>query len=207
MLDATLRKWIDPPLNRVGKALAARGVTADQMTLFGFAAGMAGALAACFSLYGLALVGLLVGRVADGLDGAIARACAPTDRGGYLDITLDFLFYGAFPLAFAVANPAENALPAAVLLASFYATGTTFLGFAVMAAKRGKETAHQGKKSLYYLGGLTEGTETIALFIAFCLFPAGFAYLAYGFAILCLITAITRIVSSLAMLRAWDDEA
>ena len=54
----------------------------------------------------------------------MARLTAPTDRGAFLDITLDFLFYASIPLAFAVADPAANALPAAVLLAAFIGTGS-----------------------------------------------------------------------------------
>ncbi len=52
-------------------------------------------------------------RLADGLDGELARVTAPTDRGAFLDITLDFLFYASVPLAFAWADPAANALAAA----------------------------------------------------------------------------------------------
>jgi hypothetical protein len=61
----------------------------------------------------------------------------PTDRGAFLDITLDFLFYASIPLAFALADPAANALPAAVLLAAFIGTGSSFLAFAVLAERRG----------------------------------------------------------------------
>jgi phosphatidylglycerophosphate synthase len=130
----------------------------------------------------------------DGLDGAVARQTSPTDAGGFLDITLDFLFYASIPLAFAVANPTDNALPAAVLLAAFIGTGTSFLAFAVLAAKRDLADLKTPDKSFYFLGGLTEATETLAFFAAMCVWPTHFSVLAYIFASLCAFTTITRIV-------------
>ncbi|MBL4645169.1 MAG: CDP-alcohol phosphatidyltransferase family protein, partial [Rhizobiales bacterium] len=142
----------------------------------------------------LGLLGILVSRLADGLDGAVARASKPSDLGGFLDISLDFFFYGAIPLAFAIADPVNNALPAAVLLASFYATGSSFLAYAIMAEKRKITTSAKGIKSLFYIGGLAEGTETIGVFVAFCLFPNHFGWIAYAFSVICFITALNRIV-------------
>ncbi|MFO0405765.1 MAG: CDP-alcohol phosphatidyltransferase family protein [Labrys sp. (in: a-proteobacteria)] len=192
MLDGLARRVIDPPLNAAGRRLAAAGVTADGVTTAGLVAGLGAAVAIALHapLLGLVLIGLSL--LLDGLDGAVARASAKTDRGGYLDIVFDFIFYGAVPLAFAVADPAM-AIPAAVLLFAFYVNGASFLAYAIFAAKRGLETRGRGDKSLYFTAGLAEGTETIAVFVAMCLWPAGFALLAYGFAALCLVTAAARI--------------
>lgn len=192
MLDGLARRVIDPPLNAAGRRLAAAGVTADGVTTAGLVAGLGAAVAIALHapLLGLVLIGL--SRLLDGLDGAVARASAKTDRGGYLDIVFDFIFYGAVPLAFAIADPAM-AIPAAVLLFAFYVNGASFLAYAIFAAKRGLETRGRGDKSLYFTAGLAEGTETIAVFVAMCLWPAGFALLAYGFAALCLVTAAARI--------------
>lgn len=193
MLDSRLRPLIDPPLNRVGRVLAARGIEADHVTLAGLAFGLLAALILAFGGDGpWALLPLLAGRLADGLDGAIARATRKTDFGGYLDIGCDFVFYGAVPLAFALRDPV-NALPAAFLLFAFYVNAASFLGFAALAARRGIETRAQGEKSLYYAAGLLEGAETIALFAAFCLWPGLFAPLAWGFGVLCLVTAVSRL--------------
>ena len=199
MLDSSLRRRIDPPLDAVGRRLARRGVTADQVTIAGSAIGLgaAAAIALGWPLTGLALI--VLNRLCDGVDGAVARAGlsrgkGPTDRGGFLDITLDFVFYAAIPLAFAVVDPARNALAAAALLASFVASGATFLAFAIFAQKRGMTTSAQGGKSIYYLAGLAEGTETIAVFGAFCLWPAWFPLLATAFAAVCTVSAAARIV-------------
>jgi phosphatidylglycerophosphate synthase len=177
----------------VGQALVARRVGADAVTLAGFALGVAAALAIALSHFGLGLALLLASRLADGLDGAVARLTQPTDRGAFLDITLDFMFYASIPLAFALADPAANALAAAVLLTSFVGTGSSFLAFAVLAEKRGLKNLALPGKGLYYLGGLTEATETLLCFAAMCLWPALFAPLAYGFAALCALTWLSRL--------------
>ena len=136
---------------------------------------------------------VLASRLCDGLDGAVARRTTPTDRGAFLDITLDFLFYASIPLAFAVADPAANALPAAVLLAAFMGTGSTFLAFAALAAKRGITSVAYPRKGIYYLGGLTEAGETLMCFMAMCLWPSAFGLLAYTFAGLCGLTILMRL--------------
>ena len=201
MFDSRIRQLIDPPLNAAGRQLAAIGVSANVVTCAGFAIGMSGAGAIAFDAVVVGLVLILISRLADGLDGAIARATQKTDLGGFLDIVLDFIFYGAVPLAFAVLNPEQNALPAAVLLLSYFANGSTFLAYAIMAEKRNIETTAQGVKSLYYMTGLAEGGETIAAIILFCLFPAYFPFIAYGYAALCYASAAARIVLAWRTLR------
>lgn len=206
MFDARIRTLIDEPLNRAGRVLAEAGITANQMTLLGFLVGLAAVPAILFEAFLAAAALVAISRVSDGLDGAIARATRKTDFGGYLDIVLDFIFYGAVPLAFAILDPAANGLAAAVLLMSFFANGTTFLAFAVMAAKRGIETTAQGSKSLYYLSGLAEGAETIAFLIAICLFPGWFVVLAYAYAALCFASAGARIIIAWTALEEVDTD-
>lgn len=196
MLDAAARKLIDPPLNRLGRTLAGHGVVADHVTLAGLVLGLVAAAMIWHGLFLAALVPLLASRLADGLDGAVARASRRTDFGGFLDIAADFLFYGAIPLAFVLNDPAANGAAGAFLLAAFYFNGTSFLGYAVLAEKRGLETAAQGVKSLYFSNGLLEGTETIAFFVALCLLPTLFEPLAWGFGALCYTTATLRIISA-----------
>jgi phosphatidylglycerophosphate synthase len=192
MLDARLRKIIDPPLDRVGRRLAQLGVTANSVTWTGFFVGMGAWALLALESYPLALACILLNRLADGLDGAVARHGRISDLGGYLDIVLDFLFYAGVAFFFAVGRP-EQALPAAFLIFSFVGTGASFLAFAALAAKRGITTSARGDKSIYYLGGLTEGTETIALFVAICLFPDLFAWFAWIFGGLCWLTTAVRI--------------
>ena len=196
MLDRYARKIIDAPLNRLGRVIASAGLGANAVTLIGLALGLGAALFVVLGLYGVALILLLASRLADGLDGAVARATQTTDFGGYLDIACDFLFYGAIPFAFVVADPAANAIAGAFLLLSFYFNGSSFLGFAILAEKREISTKAQGKKSLYYSNGLLEGTETIGFFVLLCLFPQWFAPMAWIFGTLCFATAALRIVAA-----------
>jgi phosphatidylglycerophosphate synthase len=172
--------------------LARRGVQADAVTVVGFAIGLGAVPLLASHAYGWALLCLLLNRACDGLDGAVARIRGPTDRGAFLDIALDFFVYAAVPFGFALAGPSANALPAAALLLAFVGTGSSFLAFAVLAERRRLASATYPSKGLYYLGGLTEGTETIACFTAMCLWPAAFPWLAWAFAGLCLITTVAR---------------
>ena len=194
MFDARLRPVIDPPLNWAGKVLVRFGCPANGITLAGFAVGLAAAGMIANGHFWVGTLLICLNRLADGLDGAVARASRKTDLGGYLDITLDFFFYGAIPLAFAWANPAANALAAAALLASFYANGSAFLAFAIMAEKKGLTTDRQGAKSLFYLTGIAEGFETILVFLLMCVFPEAFPWLAFAFAGLCVVSAAARVL-------------
>lgn len=200
MLDAKLRPFIDPPLNRAGRSLAAAGVTANMLTFAGLVLGLGGAVAIAFGAVGWGLALILANRLLDGLDGAVARATAPTPLGGYFDIVADFAFYVSVPLGFGV-MVSENTLPALVLVASFVLTGISFLAFAAIAAERGAATEAHGKKSFFYSTGLAEGTETIAVFIAMCLFPPWFGVIAYAYAGLCVLTVFQRSALAAAAFR------
>jgi phosphatidylglycerophosphate synthase len=199
MLDAALRPLIDPPLAKLAGRFIAAGFSANAVTLTGFAVGLLAIPALAAEWYWLALILILLNRLADGIDGAIARRLGSTDLGGYLDILCDFIFYAAVPLGFALARP-ENGAAAAFLIFSFVGTGSSFLAYAAIAAKRGLESPRHGQKTIYYLGGLTEGTETIIAFVLFCLTPGSFAAIAVMFGALCWITTLFRALSAWRLL-------
>lgn len=201
MLDRTLRPLIDRPLNAAGRGIARAGVSANAVTLAGLVTGLAAAAAIALEHYALGFAIIVLNRILDGLDGAVARAVAPTDFGGYLDIIVDYVFYGSVPFAFALAVPSENALPAAALLASFCLTGTSFLAFAAIAANRGLTTSAYGRKSFFYSRGLVEGTETIACFLLMAALPGYFPEIAWIFAALCVLTALQRSMLAMAVFR------
>lgn len=200
MFDAKLRPLIDPPLNAAGRVLARSGITANMLTFAGLGLGLGGAAAIALGSiwFGLALI--IANRILDGLDGAVARASKPTSLGGYFDIVADFAFYVSIPLGFGILV-SDNTLPALVLVASFVLTGVSFLAFAVIAAERGEENEAHGKKSFFYSTGLAEGTETIAVFIAMCAFPAYFGVIAYAYAGLCVLTVFQRSALAMATFR------
>ena len=203
MLDRIAIAFIQPVVTRAAIQLANVGLSANQITVAGFVIGLSAAVAIASENFLLGGGLILLSRTFDALDGAVARLSKVTDAGGFLDITLDFLFYASIPLAFAIANPPQNALPAAVLLAAFMGTGSSFLAFAVMAAKRSMISMAYPNKSLYFLGGLTEATETLVCLCAMCLLPQYFPLLAYTFAALCALTIAMRIRWGM---RAFQDE-
>ncbi len=196
MIDAYIRPLIDPVLNAQGRVLARMGVTADAVTLLGLGLGLLAAALIALGAPGWALLPLLASRLADGLDGAVARATQTSDFGGYLDIVSDFLFYGAVPMAFVWFDPGANGAAGAFLLCSFYFNGASFLGYAILAEKHALKTDARGVKSLYFTGGLLEGFETIAFFVILCLWPGWFAPLAWGFGVLCFVTGASRLLLS-----------
>ena len=173
---------------------------ADWITWAGFVLGLCAVPAIASGAYLVGLGFIVANRVADGLDGAVARHSRPSDAGAFLDIALDFIFYAAVPFAFALARPAD-ALAAAFLIFAFVASGSTFLAYAVLAGKRGLTTDLNGKKSIYHIGGLTEGSETFAVFALACIFPNWFSVICYMFGTLCFVTAGTRIAAALANFR------
>lgn len=195
MLDRYILDATRPQVDKLAQAITRRGIGADHVTFAALGFGLLAAAAIALGDTGFALVPLLISRLLDGLDGAVARAGAPTDRGAFLDISLDFIFYASIPLAFAVADPAANALAAACLLAAFLGTCASFLAYAILAEKRRLKSTAFPSKSFYYLGGLTEGTETIACFVAMCLWPQHFSLFAYVFAALCAVTIVMRIAA------------
>lgn len=205
MLDRFSIKIIRWPLAQSAKLLDKLGVTANQTTLFGFGLGCLAFPALIMDQYTLALVFVALNRICDGLDGALARIQGISDAGGFLDISLDFLFYSLIPFGFVLANPEQNAIAGAFLIFSFIGTGTSFLAFAVMAGKRGIDNPVYQHKSLYYMSGLTEGTETIGCFVLFCLFPQHFALIAFIFGTACWFTTFTRIYSGFHTLKAQDS--
>jgi phosphatidylglycerophosphate synthase len=195
MFDRQILALSKPLVDSAARRLHGFGVTANQVSLTGFALGMLAAVLIAHGDILVAIVPLLLNRLLDGFDGAVARFSEMTDRGAFLDITLDFLFYASVPLAFAFCSPQQNALAAAVLLASFIGTGVSFLAYAIMAEKRGEKSTAYPSKSFYYLGGLTEGFETVACFVAMCIWPEHFAVIAFSYAAMCCVTTLTRLVA------------
>ena len=195
MLDRFALPFFALPHRATARGFLRAGLSANQVTLIGALIGFAALPLLATQQYHWALAVILLNRFLDGVDGTMARTgtAGPTDRGAFLDIVCDFLFYAGVPLGFALAHPAVNALPAAVLLASFIGTASTFLAFAAVACKRGETNPAYPNKGLYYLSGLTEGTETILVFCAMCVWPQHFSVIAYGFAAACALTTVTRL--------------
>lgn len=201
MLDRYAIRILRQPLFHSASFLRTNDVTADQVTIISFIVGLGVLPALYFECYGCALFCIVVNRVGDGIDGALARMTQVSDGGGFLDIVLDFIFYASVVLGFALADPEKNSLAAVLLLFSFIGTGSSFLAFAIMAERRGIESIIYSHKGIYYLEGLTEATETITCFVLFCLFPSYFPIIATMFAVLCMVTTATRVIGGYYSLK------
>lgn len=201
MLDRYAIKILKQPLFYSASVLKSLGARPDQVTVISFFIGLGALPALYFQYYGFALCCIIANRIGDGIDGSLARITKVSDGGGFLDIVLDFIFYASIVLGFALADPVQNGLPAALLLFSFIGTGSSFLAFAIMAERRGIESITYAHKGIYYLEGLAEATETITCFVLFCLFPSFFPVIAYVFAALCMVTTATRVVGGYLSLK------
>ncbi|RUO60222.1 CDP-alcohol phosphatidyltransferase family protein [Pseudidiomarina insulisalsae] len=207
MIDAILYPKLKPVLERAARPFLKAGMNADQMTVVGFLIGLGVVPALAYQHYSLALLCIVLNRLSDGLDGAMARQTQRTDAGGYLDSVCDFIFYMAVPFGFVLADPVNFGPVAALLMFSFMGTGATFLAFAILAGKHGIENPRYPNKSLHYMGGLTEGFETILAFVIFCVWPQAFVVTASIFAALCWFTALTRLSLGYRTLRQLDRVA
>ncbi len=145
----------------------------------------------------------LLGRLLDGLDGAVARRSGKqSDLGGYLDMLFDVLAYALIPLGMALAFPSPFVLTAvAVLLAVFYVNIASWMYLSALMEKRGRVDAHAATTSVFMPSGLIEGTETIVFYTLFIAFPGVFVILAYVMAAMTAITVVQRLVWALRTLR------
>jgi phosphatidylglycerophosphate synthase len=206
MIDPLLNKILRQPLALAAKPLVRIGIAANQVTVFGFILGILAVPAIIAAQFNLALALILLNRLSDGLDGAVARQTHTTDAGGFLDISLDFIFYSAIVFAFIASHPEQNAIAGSLLMLSFTATGSCFLAFAIMASKHHIDNPQYPNKSMHYMGGLAEGFETIVVLCLFCLFPEQFVLIALFYAAVCCITAGVRIVTGYQTLNKLGKE-
>ena len=201
MVDSKLLPIAGGFLNPVADYLNSKRISANTVTTIGFFIGLLAVPLIIAEYFTVAILLICINRICDGLDGIIARLNKITNKGAFLDISLDFIFYGSIPVAFAFLNPLENSLPAVILLFSFFGTGSTFFAFSIMAERENIVSNKFSKKGFYYLGGLVEGTETIVFLVLMCLLPKYFPIIAYIFSFGCLITTIFRLKIGWSNLR------
>ncbi len=197
MFDARLRRRLDGPLDRLAGRLDRPGITPDRLTLAGLVLGLGSAAASAVALWPLAVVLWLASRAADGLDGPLARrrarAGGPRDAGagGFLDITCDFVVYGATVVGTGVGAGGEL-WPFLLVLLAYYVNGTAFLAFSSIAERTGRRL--DDGRSLSFLGGLAEGAETIAVHTLWLLLPFWAEGIAVVWAAVVALSATHRVV-------------
>lgn len=191
VLDAHTRRLLAPAVEATARRLHRAGASPTAITAIGFAAGVAACVAAALAVWPLALVLWLANRALDGLDGPLARLRGASDRGGFVDIAADFTVYGAFVLGVAIAEP-DARLACVALLLAYYVSGTAFLAWSSLAERRALTTGDE--RSLRFVGGLAEGTETIVVYVLFCLLPGSAETIAWTFTVVVAITALQRVI-------------
>lgn len=211
MLDARLRRRIGPLLDRAAAGLDVPWITPDRLTALNLGLGLASAGLAAAQLWIPALAAWLLCRLADGLDGPLARRRvarrAPgyspdSGRGGFWDISADFVVYGATVVGVAVGATAGSGAPwwpFLLVLFAYYINGSVFLAFSSVAERTGHRM--DDGRSLSFLGGLAEGTETILVHSLWLILPAVAWQVAAVWAAIVSVSAAGRIVTGYRLLR------
>ena len=183
MFDAVVRDRLERPLDRVASGLDRSWVTPDRLTLGGLVVALASAGLAAMALWPWAVATWLLSRLLDGLDGPLARRRGGgTAAGGFLDITADFVAYGAgvVGIAWACADRPWEWLGFLAVLLAYYVNGAAFLAFSSAAERTGSRL--EDGRTFSFLGGLAEGTETIVVHTVWMLLPASAPVVAWGWA-------------------------
>lgn len=208
MLDRSLRAALSGPLEAVAATLDRPFISPDRLTVAGLVLGLASAGAAAAQWWAAAVVLWLVSRVADGLDGTLARRRRvrgdgnDSEAGGFLDIAADFVVYGAG--VFGVAWGASAAFdapwwPFLLVLLTYYVNGTAFLAFSSIAERTGRQV--DDGRSLSFLGRIAEGTETIAVHALWLILPFWAWQIALVWSLFVAVSAVQRIVAGYRLLR------
>ncbi|RJT81077.1 CDP-alcohol phosphatidyltransferase family protein [Arthrobacter cheniae] len=225
MFDTKLRPILAPALDRAAALLDVSWISPNKLTGANLVLGMASAGLAAAQLWVPSLIAWLLCRLADGLDGPLARRRAhpaqstqthaqaqaqaharahvpDNGQGGFWDICADFVVYGATVIGVAVGATAGFGapwLPFLLVLFAYYINGSVFLAFSSIAEKTGR-TIEDGR-SLSFLGGLAEGTETVVVHSLWLLLPFVSWQIALIWALLVSISATERIISGYRRLR------
>lgn len=196
MFDRYLRPLKDRWLAPLARACGPR-LSPNVVTWVAFVVGMASAAAALQGQLGLGLALWVVNRTLDGLDGTQARVHGLESAfGAYLDIVLDFAVYAAVPVALvaAFATPALM-LSGLVLLAAFYVNAGSWIYLAAILEQRRDGAAARGEATTITMPpGLVGGTETVAFYIAFFLWPSRLTTLFH---------LMTGLIALTVLLRLW----
>lgn len=179
-----------------GKKFHKLGLSANFVSIIGFVVGLLAINFLSLEKYGAALVCILINRIFDALDGAIARNDKVTDFGVFLDASLDYMFYAGVIFGFALANPEQNAIAASFLLFAFASAACALLAYAVIAYKNNAGQKLDLGASPFYLGGVAQGFETLIALVVLCIIPGWFMQIAILLGILSLVKAFSVIVTA-----------
>lgn len=203
MFDSHFRSVLQAPLDLAARALDRPPITPDRITMVGLFLGLGSAGAAALTSWGVALLLWWASRLCDGLDGPLARRRraarsqpSPSQAGGFLDITADFVVYGSTVAGVAwgvTSSLGQPWWPFLLVLLAYYVNGAAFLAFSSIAERTGRRL--DDGRSLSFLGGLAEGAETIVVHSLWLIVPVHAHTIAMVWATVVGLSATQRIVS------------
>ena len=182
-------------------------VEPSTMTTLGLGLGLTAAVAASLGSWFIALALFMISRIADGIDGELARAEASiTDEGGYADIVADTAVFAAIPFGAAIGSDLDHIWPiAAALLGSFYLNTITWSYLAALFEKRavpadsggrtdgdGNGNGEDACTSVMMPTGLIEGSESIVFFAVMLALPRWLDWTMIAMAFLVVVGALMR---------------
>lgn len=195
MFDNYAREIKEVVLSPLAKGLA--GVHPNWVTLVAFLLGLGAAWLAGQQWYGWAVLLWGLNRLADGLDGTLARLQGrQSDWGGYVDIVGDFVVYAAVPLGLVWGLPtAVNWVMLALLLMAYYVNAASWMYLAAILEKRQAGASTTGEKTTVTMPtAVVGGTETALIYFLFLLWPSQLAYWFGGMVVLVLVSIVQRLV-------------
>lgn len=191
MIDGLIRPHITPVMDKMSLKVSQSGLSANKLTLIGFAFGFAGCFLVGMQMYIVGLLLILLALFFDGLDGAVARATQSTELGTYLDMMSGVALFAMFPFFFMLSET-EHSMAAGILLFSFLLMGMANLSYDYFAMKKGAAPARSA---------IVETGEIVLFIILCCLFPAAFSFFAAALALMSLAAAIVRIGLTIKLLK------
>lgn len=195
-VSKTLYYKVYKAFDATGKKLAKMGVSANLISILGFIIGIFAINFLSLEMYGYALLCILLNRVFDAVDGAIARHSEITDFGVFLDAALDYIFYAGVIFGFALANPEQNAIAACFLMFAFASAACAMLAYAVIAYKNNSNEKLELNQSPFYLGGFAQGFETFIALIILCIIPVWFMPIAIILGALSLVKTLSVVAAA-----------
>jgi phosphatidylglycerophosphate synthase len=196
VFDAHLRNLKDRALEPVAGVL--RQVSPMVLTALSLIACVGAGLAARLQQVGASVALWMLGRLLDGLDGAVARhQGAASELGGYLDLLADVVGYACVPIGIAAANSSAHIwMWCAILMGTFYVNTMSWTLLSSVLEKRG-DSIGERSTTFQMPTGLVEGAETIALFTLMLALPR---YVAQLFAVMAcgvVVSILQRVVWAL----------
>lgn len=173
-----------------------RGINPNWVTAASLLLGLGASVAGWQHAYPLGLALWVLSKLADGLDGTLARIRnQQSDLGGYLDILSDSLLWALVPLGLALGQPLpSNLISFGLLLVGMYLNAGSWMYLAALMEKRQQGAKTTGEMTTITMPiGLMEGTESILVYSAFFIFPTILFQLFLLMASLALLTTLIRL--------------